>query len=454
MIIFFTILAFRLLLLPVYFQTLLLIMARDDPPNEDHSSSDSSKKSDEKKKQKASSELSDTTLSTVKRCKELKDKPGVHSIIHMSAAGFKYTGDQDSAICKDCGFKASDWEIEKEPFAVHSEQNPNCPFVRAVKFSALPRISTTTGVQSTSIASFETDALQQVRRRTFSHWPHRILPSSAQMIEAGFFGCNMGDRVICIYCNLICQQWTPHTDDPCEVHKTLSPNCPYITEKLIPSPTSSILITNENPARTTSSNHPPASAACHPTYNELSKRRASFATWPNENSPSVDDLAKAGFFYTGTKNIVICFYCNGSLQNWGPNDNPTIEHARWFPRCAYAKQLCGDYLYRKIQEAKRARQGMSKYNTLYNNILSLFVLERARGNETGKIAKSDVMLKNNGQLFIPDESTLSRFVAARLDLPISQHLLNRNFKLSIIKRCWEDQLRLKRRLKNITLVNF
>ena len=85
---------------------------------------------------------------------------------------------------------------------------------------------------------------------------------------------------------------------------------------------------------------------------------ASFATWPNENLPSVDDLVRAGFFYTGTKTIVTCFYCNGSLQNWGPNDNPMIEHARWFPHCAYAKQLCGDELYRKIQESKRAQQGM------------------------------------------------------------------------------------------------
>ena len=45
------------------------------------------------------------------------------------------------------------------------------------------------------------------------------------------------------------------------------------------------------------------------------------------------------FIYTGNKTIVTCFYCNGSLQNWGANDNPTIEHARWFPHCAYAKQL-------------------------------------------------------------------------------------------------------------------
>ena len=50
----------------------------------------------------------------------------------------------------------------------------------------------------------------------------------------------------------------------------------------------------------------------------------------------------------------------------------------------------------------------------------------------------------NSQLF-SDENTLQEHVTARLDLPISRHLLDQNFKLSIIKRCWEDQLRLKRR---------
>jgi hypothetical protein len=51
---------------------------------------------------------------------------------------------------------------------------------------------------------------------------------------------------------------------------------------------------------------------------------------------------------------------------------------------------------------------------------------------------------NSRQLLMPDESTLSRLIAARLDLPISQRLLDQHFKLSIIKRPREDQLRLKR----------
>lgn len=51
---------------------------------------------------------------------------------------------------------------------------------------------------------------------------------------------------------------------------------------------------------------------------------------------------------------------------------------------------------------------------------------------------------NVGLLNIQDESTLSRLVAARLDLTISQSLLSQDYKLSVIKRCYEDQLRLKR----------
>ncbi|CAF2372482.1 unnamed protein product [Rotaria sp. Silwood2] len=400
-------------------------------------------------------------------------KLGVHTPCHIISAGFEYTGDGDTTRCKDCGLEVSKWTLDMNPFVIHSKRRPDCPFVCNIipsSFKNVPASSAspaTTTVRNTLILNeqenpskrqkietmhleslshtlLETILLQQVRRRTFSHWPHRTIPSSAQMIEAGFFNCNVGDRVICIYCNLICQQWTPHTDDPCEVHKTLSPNCIYVKAKLMRPAASSIIIVNEGSTSAISGNHSPTSnnlgplrsndivftASCNPAYSEIPKRHASFATWPNEDLPPVDDLVRAGFFYTGTKTIVTCFYCNGSLQNWGSNDNPMIEHARWFPHCAYARQLCGDDLYRKIQESKRAQQ------------------ERARANESKERTGSGEAVNtnstpNNRLLVIPDESTLSRLVAARLDLPISQRLLDQNFKLSIIKRCWEDQLRIK-----------
>ncbi|CAF4836999.1 unnamed protein product, partial [Rotaria sp. Silwood1] len=65
-----------------------------------------------------------------------------------------------------------------------------------------------------------------------------------------------------------------------------------------------------------------------------------------------------------------------------------------------------------------------------------------RQNETRE--NGNVLVSNQYQLQVNDPNILSRFVAARLDLSSSQNLLDQNFKLSVIKRCWEDQLQLKK----------
>ncbi|CAF4249609.1 unnamed protein product, partial [Didymodactylos carnosus] len=267
--------------------------------------------------------------------------------------------------------------------------------------------------------------------------------------------CNVGDRVICIYCNIMCQQWTMDTDDPSEIHKTLSPNCFYVKLMLSKNAsTNNIHILNEvrqqtSPLSTTvngihannsskiCSHEIVLTAAFNVTYAEMRKRYASFTSWPQEPLPSVDDLVKAGFFYSGKKTIVTCFYCNGSLQNWGQKDNPMIEHARWFPQCAYARQLCGDELYRRIQESKR----VARERTEANQTNTFFLSDISENSNKTTSANRDT--PDSQQLLITDEAALSRLVAARLDLPISQDLLSKNFKLSIIKRCYEDQLRLK-----------
>jgi hypothetical protein len=305
------------------------------------------------------------------------EKQGVYSEIQMATTGFKYTGDGDTARCKDCGLESSNWTLDMDPFNIHKKQKPNCPYVQSILISLVS--SSLAVVQNTSTSNehenryerqqIETISslfspniwidmclIQEVRARTFSHWSRNTTPSVAQMIEAGFFSCDIRDRVICIYCNLICQQWT-HTDDPCEVHQTLSSNCPYVKAKLIRRSASSIPIIIRSSEKITPTNGIVSTAACNPFYAELPKLRASFATWPHENLSLVDDLVKAGFFYTGKETTVTCFYCNGSLKNCGPNDNPMIAHARYFPRCAYAEQLCGPEKYRKIQKFYRAQQG-------------------------------------------------------------------------------------------------
>jgi hypothetical protein len=152
------------------------------------------------------------------------------------------------------------------------------------------------------------------------------------MVEAGFFSCTLNDRVICIYCNIICQQWNMEIDDPCEVHRLISPGCQFVRSML-----------HKN------------SSQCNkivptmPNYIDRQKRLESFSAWHNKKFPSPDQLVDAGFFYDNSK--ITCFYCNGSFTSWESNNHPLAEHVRQFPYCNYAKQLCGEELFEKIQRS-------------------------------------------------------------------------------------------------------
>jgi hypothetical protein len=341
-------------------------------------------------KQYLSPEKIDLLHQTVDRCRMLLNRRGVHSTIAMHSAGFHYTNNGDTVRCDVCKLEVSGWTLDMKPFTIHVQHSPECTFVCSILPDGMINIPLTMNLLSTTSASdgnekpskcqkiempqesdepnilVEINMMKQIRKRTFSHWPHRTSPSSAQMIGAGLFNCNLGDRVICLYCNLICQQWTPHMDNPWEVHRTLSPKCSFVLALSKHQETSSIEIVNEysnNEQLLTSNDIDPFraneitnTAACHKDYIDISSRYTSFASWPSENSPSIDDFVRAGFFYTGTETHVTCFYCNGSLQDWEANNNSTIEHARWFPHCAYAKQSCGAELYKKIQESERVQR--------------------------------------------------------------------------------------------------
>ncbi|CAF1255260.1 unnamed protein product, partial [Didymodactylos carnosus] len=50
--------------------------------------------------------------------------------------------------------------------------------------------------------------------------------------------------------------------------------------------------------------------------------------------------------------------------------------------------------------------------------------------------------QTNGRLSIPDENTMTKLIVDRLNTPIAQRLFT-VFSKSVVKRCFEDQLRLK-----------
>ena len=47
-------------------------------------------------------------------------------------------------------------------------------------------------------------------------------------------------------------------------------------------------------------------------------------------------------YLTGGGDLVRCYASDGGLQKWSPEDSAWVEHARWFPHCAYVRQVKGE----------------------------------------------------------------------------------------------------------------
>ena len=66
-------------------------------------------------------------------------------------------------------------------------------------------------------------------------------------------------------------------------------------------------------------------------------RLTTFEHWSKHIQPDKYKLAKAGFYYTGEIDKVICFACNATLREWERTDDPWIEHYKWSNNCVFLK---------------------------------------------------------------------------------------------------------------------
>lgn len=66
-------------------------------------------------------------------------------------------------------------------------------------------------------------------------------------------------------------------------------------------------------------------------------RLSSFDTWSLQIIPDKYQLARAGFFYSGFGDKVVCFSCDLKLYNWEKTDDPWIEHYRNSSNCLFLK---------------------------------------------------------------------------------------------------------------------
>ncbi|XP_056015250.1 baculoviral IAP repeat-containing protein 2-like isoform X2 [Ostrea edulis] len=98
------------------------------------------------------------------------------------------------------------------------------------------------------------------------------------------------------------------------------------------------------------------------SYAILAARIRSFTDWPVTMTQTPRDMSLAGFSYAGYEDYTRCFFCGGELRNWEADDDPWVEHGRWFSNCTFVRQNRGqqfiDLVLQKMAEIEQETESL------------------------------------------------------------------------------------------------
>ena len=277
------------------------------------------------------------------------------SLIRLARAGFYLTGHGSETKCHSCGVAYHNWHSGDNPMVVHRRISPECDIVTQSVSSDNSSLRTnelrdSNYLQERSTVNNRTihpsNGMQnnngQNATATHSSGQYNIpgLPSVGNNQQGISIGNNVttnnsagstfnddGGTNDTERCS------SQHRSTQIETSETLSSNHN--------SKFSSLGINIEKPR--------------YPNYASLPVRISSYQGWPSYLDQTPRDMGMSGFFYAGYNDYARCFFCGGGLRNWEAGDNPWVEHARWFPQCAFLKQNKGEEF---IKAVLRKQQDM------------------------------------------------------------------------------------------------
>ncbi|NXL27181.1 BIR7B protein, partial [Glaucidium brasilianum] len=191
---------------------------------------------------------------------------------------------------------------------------------------------------------FESSMRNEARRlRTFWRWPCTSPVSPRDLVKAGFFFVGPRDEVQCFCCGGVLKDWAPG-DCPVVEHLKFFPSCKFIcgedvgNQEILPLQEIFDTVDGQFLSLLQGIDSEETALPDTPEYPEMvteEMRLSTFQSWPQYTDMNPEQLARAGFFYTGQGDVVRCFYCDGGVRNWSFGDDPWREHAKWYPGCEF-----------------------------------------------------------------------------------------------------------------------
>lgn len=231
----------------------------------------------------------------------------------LARAGFYYTSFRDVSRCTFCHVTLRD--LKRGDFArrLHRHLSPFCPLV-------LGKCQENVTVDQDLLK--EGMERESLRFESFCTWPKHLGLSAGELAAAGFYYSGAGDRVTCFSCMQSLRDWSPE-HDAVSRHREIHVQCPFM------SGTDTKNVPLEYTAEETPAN-----------FEDEVARLKSFRNWPEQIGVAGDDLAYAGYYYTGTGDVVRCPFCGGEARHWRDSHSAFERHKIHSPDCPFVRDHC------------------------------------------------------------------------------------------------------------------
>ncbi|XP_069818939.1 baculoviral IAP repeat-containing protein 1-like [Dendropsophus ebraccatus] len=305
--------------------------------------------------------------------------------LEMAGAGLYFTGVDDSMQCFCCGIVLFCTSLKSPPHKEHLHFNHSCGFIQGKDVGNISKYEVRVQTSQMGQECLQAYSTEEARLGSFTNWPFYARIPPVQLASAGFYFTGRRDIVQCFSCAGCLGHWEEN-DDPWKEHAKWFPECDFLINKKPPGEIKA-LINSYNGFHGFTGKHfhtdiIDCSQPCQPSHSRRSifedenVRLESFKKWPTDSKGDPAAIARAGFYYTGRRDIVQCFSCAVCLGQWEESDDPWKEHTKWFPDCPFLLKKetnCKD-LETHIEETKEVHMKVSS-SVIHNEFCPVEVME-------------------------------------------------------------------------------
>lgn len=191
---------------------------------------------------------------------------------------------------------------------------------------------------------------QTARLDSFKNWTASYIKPE-KLAAVGFYFTGRNESIKCFECHLEISKW-PSGLGVVANHKIFSPKCKIARQFSCNNVSTNLDDKRDKYVYDMEHNefmlH--IKIAKHPEYRFYQARFDSFASWPPAKHQTREQLAEAGFYYTGHLDEVSCFYCGVSLMDWDDNEESWEMHYRRSSTCFYILTIKGENYLQNLQK--------------------------------------------------------------------------------------------------------